>query len=227
MWTWRNCQISLPLAQLCKNAQHRFSHVPFGVSLLLSCEDNNHFPKGNVNFLIINDLMSETSKTPHLDAKGFHRIFSTFYSLWKAIFLRLTIQVIEWVLSNKQKNKQTKNPQDKWWEAASVWQMNSGKPRFLWAGVHRAILDGEFILSLPHNQTITPVWLSTYNCKRALGNIVERWKDAWLGHKYQCSKSVRTSACPSTYGRIYHPVRQKLYSVGPLPHEVSKGACLY
>lgn len=122
MWTWRNCQISLPLAQLCKNAQHKFSHVPFGVSLLLSCGDNNHFPKGNDNFLIINDLMSETSKTPHLDAGGFHRIFSTFYSLWKAIFLRLTIQVIKWVLSNKQKNKQ-KTPQDKWWEAASVWQI--------------------------------------------------------------------------------------------------------
>lgn len=55
---------------------------------------------------------------------------------------------------------------------------NSGKPRFLWAGVHRAIPHGEFILSLPHNQTITPVWPSTYNCKKTLGNIVERWKDA-------------------------------------------------
>ena len=45
---------------------------PFGVSLLLSLEDSKHFLK--VNFLIINDILSEASKTPHLDAKGFHSI---------------------------------------------------------------------------------------------------------------------------------------------------------
>lgn len=47
---------------------------PFGASLLLSLEDSNHFLKGKVNFLMINDLLSEASKTPHLDAKGFHSI---------------------------------------------------------------------------------------------------------------------------------------------------------
>ena len=98
----------------------------------------------------------------------------------------------------KQTAKQTESPQDKWWEVTWAWQMNSGEPHFHRAEIHGATTElmaspQRIYTFPPHNQTVAPVCAPAYDCKRALGKMIETWKDAWLGHSYHLSLSVRTS----------------------------------
>lgn len=152
----------------------------------------------------------------------------------KSYFIRLTIQVIKWVLSNKkiEKKKQPKplkkndgkqSQPDRWTQDSliSTKQAPTEPLKGWW------LLDGEIYFPC---LTTRPSLQSGHLHTITKGPLVILREDGWLGHKYQWSMSVRTAACPSTCRRIYHPNRHRLFHVGLLPMfpwTLSKGACLY